>query len=68
MLLISHDLQQVSRHCDRVLIMWRGRIVEQLRADELTRATHPYTQALWSSRPSGRTHGTQLPVWEGAAE
>lgn len=68
LLLISHDLQQVARHCERVLIMWRGRIVEALRADELSRASHPYTRALWSCRPSGRTYGTQLPVWEGAPE
>ena len=68
MLLISHDLQQVARYCDRILIMWRGRIVEELRAGELGKATHPYTRALWAGRPSGRTHGTQLPVWEEAAE
>jgi peptide/nickel transport system ATP-binding protein len=68
MLLISHDLQQVARYCDRVLIMWRGRIVEELHASDLTRATHPYTRALWSCRPSGATHGTQLPVWEEAVE
>lgn len=67
MLLISHDLQQVARYCDRVLIMWRGRIVEELRANELTHATHPYTRALWSGRPSGHTYGTRLPVWEEAA-
>lgn len=68
MLLISHDLQQVAGYCDRVLIMWRGRIVEELRADELTRATHPYTRALWACRPSGDTYGTRLPVWEDGVE
>jgi peptide/nickel transport system ATP-binding protein len=68
LLLISHDLQQVSRYCERVLVMYRGRIIDQCAAAELANAQHPYTQTLWSCRPSGRTFGTQLPVldrhWE----
>jgi peptide/nickel transport system ATP-binding protein len=69
-LLISHDLQQVARYCDRALIMFRGRIVDECPAAALGRSTHPYTRALWSCRPSGRTFGTQLPVldpnWQAA--
>ncbi len=71
LLLISHDLQQVSRYCERVLVMYRGRIIDRCAAAELVNAQHPYTQTLWSCRPSGRTFGTQLPVldrhWETGA-
>lgn len=62
LLLISHDLQQVARYCERVLVMYRGRIVDQGPAADLGNSRHPYTRTLWSCRPSGRTHGTQLPV------
>jgi peptide/nickel transport system ATP-binding protein len=62
LLLISHDLQQVSRYCERVLVMYRGRIIDRCAAAELPNAQHPYTRTLWSCRPSGRTYGTQLPV------
>jgi peptide/nickel transport system ATP-binding protein len=64
LLLISHDLHQVVRHCERVLVMYRGRIVDSGPAAELPRSTHPYTRALWHCAPSGRTHGTRLPVFE----
>jgi peptide/nickel transport system ATP-binding protein len=68
LLLISHDLQQVSRYCERVLVMYRGRIIDHSAATDLASAQHPYTRTLWSCRPSGRTFGTQLPVldrhWE----
>ena len=62
LLLISHNLPQVVRHCDRVLIMYRGRIVDQTTAATLSQSTHPYTRTLWTSRPSGATYGTRLPV------
>ncbi len=51
-LYISHDLAAVSQICDRVLIMYRGEIVEQAPAAELFRAPrHPYTQGLLASIP-----------------
>jgi peptide/nickel transport system ATP-binding protein len=62
LLLISHDLQQVSRYCERVLVMYRGQIVDERRTADLASADHPYTRTLWSCRPGGRTYGTQLPV------
>jgi peptide/nickel transport system ATP-binding protein len=62
LLLISHDLQMVARHADRALVMYRGRIVDQGPAADLARSLHPYTRALWASRPSGKTYGTVLPV------
>lgn len=51
LLFITHDLNLVSRFCDRVLVMYAGRIVEEIRADRLEHAQHPYTQALLASQP-----------------
>ncbi|ARJ40921.1 peptide ABC transporter ATP-binding protein [Pantoea alhagi] len=62
LLLISHDLQQVSEHCERVMVMYKGQLLDNLPAAELPRATHPYTRTLWSCRPSKATHGQLLPV------
>jgi len=52
LLLISHDLPLVSHFCDRVLVMYAGRIVEDLRAGDLRQATHPYTRGLLACVPS----------------
>ena len=51
LLLISHDLKLVSRFCDRVVVMYRGRIVETCTAEGLYAAEHPYTRALLESVP-----------------
>lgn len=51
LIFISHDLNLVSKFCDRVLIMYAGRIVETLAASELHNARHPYTRGLLSSLP-----------------
>jgi len=51
LILISHDLNLVSSFCDRVLIMYAGRIVETCRADQLQQAQHPYTRGLLNSLP-----------------
>lgn len=64
LLLISHDLPQVARYCQRVLVMYQGRLVDQLAADQLAQAQHPYTRTLWSCRPSKQTHGQPLPVFD----
>ena len=48
---ISHDLNLVAQFCDRVLIMYAGRIVETLAARDLHQARHPYTQGLLNSLP-----------------
>ncbi|WP_294645610.1 ABC transporter ATP-binding protein [uncultured Aureimonas sp.] len=51
LLFISHDLRLVSTFCDRVLVMYRGRIVEEIEADRLGQARHPYTQGLLACLP-----------------
>ena len=51
LIFISHDLNLVSEFCDRVLIMYAGRIVETCDADKLHAAQHPYTQGLLNSLP-----------------
>lgn len=52
LLLISHDLPLVSRFCDRVMVMYGGRVVEELKASDLTEACHPYTRGLLECMPS----------------
>lgn len=52
LLLISHNWGVISALCDRVIVMYAGRIVEEGRtADVYARPKHPYTQALLRSIP-----------------
>ncbi|MEL6093991.1 ABC transporter ATP-binding protein [Bartonella schoenbuchensis] len=51
LIFISHDLNLVADFCDRVLVMYAGRILEELPARDLSRACHPYTKALLQSLP-----------------
>lgn len=51
LIFISHDLNLVADFCDRVLIMYSGRIVEVCDADKLHDANHPYTRGLLNSLP-----------------
>ncbi len=51
LIFISHDLNLVADFCDRVLIMYAGRIVEVCEADKLHEAQHPYTRGLLNSLP-----------------
>jgi oligopeptide/dipeptide ABC transporter ATP-binding protein len=55
-LLISHDVSVVGELCDRVVVMYAGRIVEDLPTSELAGAArHPYTRALISAVPTMHT-------------
>ena len=51
LIFISHDLRLVARFCDRVLVMYKGRVVEELQADHLLDAQHPYTRGLLNCLP-----------------
>ncbi|MFH5776418.1 ABC transporter ATP-binding protein [Paracoccus sp. NGMCC 1.201697] len=52
MVFISHDLKVVRNICDRVAVMYLGRVVEEAPADRIfTDPRHPYTRALVSSIP-----------------
>lgn len=62
LMLISHDLPLVSHFCDRVLVMYAGRIVEEVRAADLHRARHPYTRGLLACLPSLTRPQEMLPT------
>ena len=51
LIFISHDLRLVARFCDRVLVMYKGRVVEELQAANLLAAQHPYTRGLLNCLP-----------------
>ncbi len=60
LIFISHDLRLVARFCDRVLVMYKGRVVEELAAQDLMQARHPYTQGLLNCLP--RIGGPRQPL------
>lgn len=60
LIMISHDLNLVRNFCDRVLIMYAGRVVETLAAQDLDRAEHPYTRGLLAAQP--RIGGGRAPL------
>jgi peptide/nickel transport system ATP-binding protein len=62
LIFISHDLNLVRHFCDRVLIMYAGRVVEALAACDLGNAAHPYTRGLLASLPSIDNPPARLPV------
>jgi len=62
LIFISHDLRLVSSFCDRVIVMYAGRIVEELPASRLTEAEHPYTRGLLNCMPKIGADRHPLPV------
>jgi oligopeptide/dipeptide ABC transporter ATP-binding protein len=67
LILITHDLSVIAETCDKVLIMYAGRVAEEGLVDEVfRRPRHPYTQKLLSSFPSIRTDRRTLDVIPGA--
>ncbi|RVC31972.1 ABC transporter ATP-binding protein [Mesorhizobium sp. M7A.F.Ca.CA.004.04.2.1] len=62
LIFISHDLRLVSSFCDRVIVMYAGKVVEQLKASELGHAQHPYTRGLLNCMPKIGADRHPLPV------
>ena len=62
LMLISHDLPLVGHFCDRIAVMYEGRVVEEVQAGALQHAQHPYTRGLLSCMPSLTHPATRLPV------
>jgi peptide/nickel transport system ATP-binding protein len=62
LMLISHDLPLVSHFCDRVCVMYAGRVMETLAARDLAHAQHPYTRGLLACLPKIDQHVARLPV------
>ncbi|MCO6180090.1 MULTISPECIES: ABC transporter ATP-binding protein [Ciceribacter] len=68
LIFISHDLRLVSSFCDRVVVMYAGRVVEELQASRLSEAQHPYTRGLLNCLPQLDRDRHPLPILERKAE
>ena len=62
LIFVSHDLRLVSSFCDRVIVMYAGKVVEELKASELNNAQHPYTRGLLNCMPVIGENRHPLPV------
>jgi peptide/nickel transport system ATP-binding protein len=62
LIFVSHDLRLVSSFCDRVIVMYAGKIVEELAAADLKHAQHPYTKGLLNCMPEIGVNRHPLPV------
>lgn len=60
LIFVSHDLRLVARFCDRVLVMYKGRVVEEVASGDLLAARHPYTRGLLNCLP--RIGGPREPL------
>ena len=62
LIFISHDLPLVMSFCDRVVVMYAGRVVETCAARDLVHAQHPYTRGLLAANPPLVNPPDELPV------
>ncbi len=65
---ISHDLRLVGQFCDRILVMYMGKVVEELEARNLMQAQHPYTRGLLNCLPRIGGDRGPLPGLDRAAD
>ncbi|MEM5339274.1 ABC transporter ATP-binding protein [Paraburkholderia azotifigens] len=62
LIFISHDLPLVMSFCDRVVVMYAGRVLETCAARDLVNAQHPYTRGLLAANPPLANPPAELPV------
>lgn len=62
LVLISHDLDLVAGFADRVLVMYAGKVVEELAGGAIHEARHPYSRGLLACRPGLGSIGHDLPT------
>lgn len=62
LIFVSHDLRLVSTFCDRILVMYAGKVVEELPSGDLAHAKHPYTQGLLNCLPKLGDNRHPLPT------
>ena len=62
LIFISHDLRLVSSFCNRILVMYAGKVVEEVAAAELAAARHPYTRGLLGCLPKIKGDVRPLPT------
>jgi oligopeptide/dipeptide ABC transporter ATP-binding protein len=64
-IVITHDLNMAAEVCDRIMVMYAGKVVEQAPVREFfTKPSHPYTLGLLASRPS-LSGGEEIPTIPG---
>lgn len=63
LVLITHDIGLVARHCNRVIVMYAGQVVEKgPTSSVLERPQHPYTRGLLASVPSLDGYSLLVPI------
>ena len=62
LIFVSHDLRLVSSFCDRILVMYAGKVVEEVSAGRLAEAVHPYTRGLLNCLPKLGENRHPLPT------
>ena len=62
LIFISHDLELVAAFCDRIIIMYGGRVMEIIAATDLHGSTHPYTRGLLNCLPKIDDPKDRLPT------
>ena len=68
-LFVSHDLEVVRLICDRIIVMYLGRVIESAStAALLEHPAHPYTRALLAASPNPARRGRKIKRLEGSAQ